>query len=175
MSQSQEYAAVQTRFERDGYCFPLPALSNDQAAGLRTKFEHAERQAPENLDQFDCFHTYSHLVIPAISQLALDPRITDWVSAILGQDLLLLHTSIFVKEPMTEKFVSWHQDLTYWGLDGIDEVTAWFAMTPATIDNGCMRFVAGSHNQWAQHEDRFHPDNMPVSYTHLTLPTILLV
>jgi len=160
VSQSQEYAAVRTRFERDGYCFPLPALSNDQAAELRTKFEHAERQAPENLDQFDCFHTYSHLVIPAISQLALDPRITDWVSAILGQDLLLLHTSIFVKEPMTEKFVSWHQDLAYWGLDGIDEVTAWFAMTPATIDNGCMRFVAGSHNQWAQHEDRYHPDNM---------------
>ena len=61
---------------------------------------------------------------------------------------------------MTEKFVSWHQDLAYWGLDGIDEVTAWFAMTPATIDNGCMRFVAGSHNQWAQHEDRYHPDNM---------------
>ena len=61
---------------------------------------------------------------------------------------------------MTEKFVSWHQDLTYWGLDGIDEVTAWFAMTPATIDNGCMRFVAGSHNQWARHEDRYHPDNM---------------
>ena len=91
----------------------LPALSNDQAAGLRTKFEHAERQAPENLDQFDGFHTYSHLVILAISQLALDSRITDWVSAILGQHLLLLHTSIFVKEPMTEKFVSWHQDLVY--------------------------------------------------------------
>jgi ectoine hydroxylase-related dioxygenase (phytanoyl-CoA dioxygenase family) len=135
-------------------------LSNDEAAGLRTKFEHAERQTPTNLDQFDCFHTYTHLVIPVISKLALDPRITDWVSAILGQDLLLLHTSIFVKEPMTEKFVSWHQDLAYWGLDGIDEVTAWFAMTPATIDNGCMRFVAGSHNQWAQHEDRYHPDNM---------------
>ena len=160
MSQSQEYAAVRTRFERDGYCFPLSALSKDEAAGLRTKFEHAERQTPTNLDQFDCFHTYSHLVIPVISKLALDPRITDWVSAILGQDLLLLHTSIFVKEPMTEKFVSWHQDLAYWGLDGIDEVTAWFAMTPATIDNGCMRFVAGSHNQWAQHEDRYHPDNM---------------
>jgi len=159
-SQSQAYTAVRTRFERDGYCFPLPALSNDEAAGLRTKFEHAERQTPTNLDQFDCFHTYSHLVIPVISKLALDPRITDWVSAILGQDLLLLHTSIFVKEPMTEKFVSWHQDLAYWGLDGIDEVTAWFAMTPATIDNGCMRFVAGSHNQWAQHEDRYHPDNM---------------
>jgi ectoine hydroxylase-related dioxygenase (phytanoyl-CoA dioxygenase family) len=87
-------------------------------------------------------------------------RIERHFSAILGQDILLLYTSIFAKEPMTESFVSWHQDLTYWGLDGIDEVTAWFAMTPATIDNGCMRFVAGSHNQWAPHEDRYHPDNM---------------
>ena len=160
MNQSQAYAAVRTQFERDGYCFPLPALSNDESAGLRKTLEHAERHAPTNLDQYDWRRAYSHIVIPAISQLALDPRITDWVSAILGQDLLLLHTSIFVKEPMTEKFVSWHQDLAYWGLDGIDEVTAWFAMTPATIDNGCMRFVAGSHNQWAQHEDRYHPDNM---------------
>ena len=160
MNQLQEYAAVRTRFDRDGYCFPLPALSNDEAAGLRAKFEHAERQTPTNLDQFGCVLEYPHLVIPVISKLALDPRITDWVSAILGQDLLLLRASIFVKEPMTEKFVSWHQDLTYWGLDGIDEVTAWLAMTPATKDNGCMRFVAGSHNQWAQHEDRYHPDNM---------------
>jgi ectoine hydroxylase-related dioxygenase (phytanoyl-CoA dioxygenase family) len=160
MNQLKPHAVVRAHFKRDGYYFPLPALNKEEAAALRTKIEYAEHEVSTNLHQFDCFRTYSHLVIPSIAELALDSRITDWVSAILGQDLLLLHTSLFIKEPMTGHFVSWHQDLTYWGLDGIDEVTAWFAMTSATIDNGCMRFIAGSHNKWVQHEDRHHPDNM---------------
>jgi ectoine hydroxylase-related dioxygenase (phytanoyl-CoA dioxygenase family) len=67
----------------------------------------------------------------------------------------------FIKEPDSRSFVSWHQDLNYWGLDGDREVTAWFALTPATIENGCMRFVPGSHRKTdVPHVDLFAPDNL---------------
>jgi ectoine hydroxylase-related dioxygenase (phytanoyl-CoA dioxygenase family) len=161
---------LQTSFERDGYCFPLPALNQQEAGALRAALEEAERVFPIELNGMEIFQTYSHLVVPAISQLAKDPRITDPVASLLGPNLLLLHTSIFIKEPMSTKFVSWHQDLTYWGLDQTDEVTAWLAVTPATTDNGCMRFVTSSHTAWAPHEDRYHPDNMLSRSQEITVP-----
>src|SRR5262249_29209277 len=42
-------------------------------------------------------------------------------------------------------FVSWHQDATYFGLEPLDEVTAWVAVSPATTESGCMRVLPGSH------------------------------
>jgi ectoine hydroxylase-related dioxygenase (phytanoyl-CoA dioxygenase family) len=46
-------------------------------------------------------------------------------------------------------------------LDGEDEVTAWVALTPATVETGCMRFVPGSHRQKdVAHVDSFAPDNL---------------
>ena len=46
-----------------------------------------------------------------------------------------------------DKFVAWHQDLTYWGLEPPQAVTAWLAIDDVDIDNGCMRVVPGSHRQ----------------------------
>jgi ectoine hydroxylase-related dioxygenase (phytanoyl-CoA dioxygenase family) len=83
------------------------------------------------------------------------------VSQIIGPDLLVWSCGFFIKEPDSGSYVSWHQDLNYWGLDGDQEVTAWFALTPATVENGCMRFVPGSHRKKAvPHVDSFAPDNL---------------
>ena len=65
-----------------------------------------------------------------------------------------------VKEPQTTAFISWHQDLTYWGYDDASEVTAWVALSPATSESGCMRFVPGSHRTLVEHRDTFDESNM---------------
>ena len=57
--------------------------------------------------------------------------------------------------------MTWHQDLTYWGLDDMDEVTAWVALSPSTTESGCMRFVPGSHKRsLVEHVDTFADDNL---------------
>ncbi|GIR55809.1 MAG: hypothetical protein CM15mP62_32800 [Rhodospirillaceae bacterium] len=57
--------------------------------------------------------------------------------------------------------MSWHQDSTYWGLEPADVVTAWFAMSEASIESGAMRFILGSH-KWEQlnHTDTFDSNNL---------------
>ncbi|MCP4874259.1 MAG: phytanoyl-CoA dioxygenase family protein, partial [Gammaproteobacteria bacterium] len=56
----------------------------------------------------------------------------------------------------TNKIVSWHQDLTYWGLgETDDEITAWIALSDVSVELGCMRFIPGSH----QHELLPHHDS----------------
>lgn len=43
------------------------------------------------------------------------------------------------------KFVAWHQDVTYWGLEPPLAVTAWYAVDDADAENGCMRVIPGTH------------------------------
>jgi chlorinating enzyme len=104
----------------------------------------------------------AHLVSEPSRAAAHDPRILDAVESILGPDLMLWSCEYFIKEARTAKVVSWHQDLTYWGMGETDhEVTAWVALSLATPESGCMRFVPGSHKQpIVNHTDTFADDNL---------------
>ena len=68
---------------------------------------------------------------------------------------------LFIKEAHSPKIVSWHQDLTYWGLDDAEETTCWVALSPANVASGCMKFVPGSHKkQLVAHKDTFDENNL---------------
>lgn len=160
LSQSQK-----DQYWRDGFLFPLPALSVDAALEARTAFEKMERDWL-NCDLPHPLNTYkrvnSHVVMPLAARIARDPGILDVVEGILGPDILIYSTEFFIKEPHTTQIVSMHQDLTYWGLGAVDGlVTAWIALSPATPASGCMDFVAGSHkNPILPHADSFDPNNL---------------
>lgn len=42
-------------------------------------------------------------------------------------------------------FVAWHQDVTYWGLEPPEALTAWYAVDDSDVENGCMRVLPGTH------------------------------
>ena len=89
------------------------------------------------------------------------PRSWNWCKRFFGPNLLVFETVFFIKEAHTPHFVSWHQDLTYWGLDELSKVTAWVALIPATAQSGCMQFVPGSHHKpIGEHHDTFEEINM---------------
>jgi non-heme Fe2+,alpha-ketoglutarate-dependent halogenase len=57
--------------------------------------------------------------------------------------------------------VSWHQDSAYYGLDPHEEVTAWVALTPSAVANGCLRVLPGSHLLADyRHEETYDPQNL---------------
>ncbi|MGI9407088.1 MAG: phytanoyl-CoA dioxygenase family protein [Hyphomicrobiaceae bacterium] len=155
------------KYKRDGYLFPIGIMSAEEAAGKRARLEALEargaeltKYAPRDLNQY--FRVNSHYVTELGADLASDPRILDAVEAILGPDLIAWGCEFFIKEPKTDKIVTWHQDLTYWGLGSTDQqVTAWLALSPVTVASGCMRFVPGSHtSEIVPHKDTFADDNL---------------
>jgi len=149
-----------TRFARDGYVFPLTAMSAGEAESYRQKLEEAERRFEAEPELRKCLRRYPNLVLPFVDQISRLPAITDAVAEILGPDLLVLDPPFFIKEPHSPHYVSWHQDLHYWGLAGEEEVTAWVALSPATVESGCMRFVPGSHKQVVDHIDTHAETNL---------------
>ena len=85
-----------------------------------------------------------------IWKLAIHPNIVDVIEALIGPDIMLLATHFFCKYGPKEKFVAWHQDVTYWGLEPPDAVTAWYAIDDSDVGNGCMRVIPSSHHKGVQ-------------------------
>jgi len=152
-------------YRRDGYLCPIDVFRPEEAARHRAALEGQEAEygdggLPRPINQYH--RVNAHLVSEVARTVALDPRIIDAVQSLLGPDLMLWACEYFIKEAHTDKIVTWHQDLTYWGMGETDhEVTAWLALSPATAASGCMRFVPGSHKQAiVAHTDTFAADNL---------------
>jgi len=148
------------KFEQDGCLLPLTIMDEVDALELRRQLEAAERFAGDDSRLKNAIKAGGNQVLPFLADLCRDPRITDPVASVLGEDLLLWACSLFVKEPGSDSFISWHQDVHYWGLEEASEVTAWLALSPATLESGCMKFVPGSHKTRVAHRDTFAVDNM---------------
>lgn len=155
-----DMSKVARRFADDGYVFPIDVLDGEDALSYRRELESLEERALGrklgNKDQLN----YPHVIFRFAYQIACHPKILDTIEAILGPDILVWGSTFFIKEPHTKSFVSWHQDLRYWGLDSDAEVSAWLALSPVSEANGCMRFVPGSHlGDLLPHIDTFEDDN----------------
>ena len=150
--------AIASRFEADGFCFPIRVIGETDAAINLHRVIRAEEAGEE---RSRLLRSKAHLAYRFIDRLARTPAILDCVERILGPDLLLWGSSCFVKAPGSPSYVSWHQDLNYWGLNSTDEVSAWLALSASTEANGCMRFVPGSHLRGKlAHRDSFEEDNL---------------
>jgi len=65
---------------------------------------------------------------------------------LMGEDMDFDFDMLIDKAPRTETPTPFHQDMAYWiDLPDRRAVSCWIALDEATVDNGCMWFVPGSH------------------------------
>ncbi len=133
------------RYQRHGCVFPIPVLSGaeltEAQAGLSTLLRrHGEPPGPERRHN-------PHLYLVWAADLVRRPALLDAVESILGQDILLWRSTLFVKPAHHPSYVAWHQDSVYWDLQGDEVATAWIALTDSTLENGCVQVVEGSHRE----------------------------
>lgn len=146
-------------YERDGFVCPVPVLSTAEAQAARAELEawEAARGAPIDFPE----KSKSYLLFDWADQLVHHPRILDAVEDLIGPDILVYHSTLFLKEAHSAAFVRWHQDSTYFYLAPHLHVTAWVALSDASEAAGCMRALPGSH-RWGSiaHDDKPEPMNM---------------
>ena len=87
----------------------------------------------------------AHLKYGKAYDLLTHPRIIDYIRDLLGDDIVAWGSHYFCKLPHDGKIVAWHQDASYWPLTPSKTVTVWLAIDDADTENGCMRFLSGSH------------------------------
>jgi ectoine hydroxylase-related dioxygenase (phytanoyl-CoA dioxygenase family) len=129
-------------YRMNGCLSGIPVLNQAESDDIRVQFDALE--AREGREKARIGLVDRHFDQEFIWRLAIHPQILDVVEAVIGPNLLLLATHFFCKYGQEEKYVAWHQDATYWGLQPPCTVTAWYAVDDSDRENGCMRVIPGS-------------------------------
>ena len=152
VSQIQEY-------EETGFLSPIDVMSEDEAIRYRERLEEAEANHPEHIHAEN--RNNAHLCFMFLDELAHHPVILDVVEDLIGANFTLWASVLFIKEPNSSAYVSWHQDATYMAMNKNTFLTPWIALSPSNLETGCMSMIPRSHHKHiVEHEDTFADDNI---------------
>ena len=148
-----------SRYQNDGVVAPITVMPRSVAQELRRRLESVEKSFPQQIGPEK--RNNAHYVLACLDEIVHHDEILDAVECLIGPDIILTNTVLFIKEPNSLHHVTYHQDATYMGLEPQDSLTAWIALTESTRENGCVRMIQVSHLlDIQQHIDTFGEDNI---------------
>jgi ectoine hydroxylase-related dioxygenase (phytanoyl-CoA dioxygenase family) len=148
-------------FHREGY-LALPAITTqEEVAQIREIYDRlfAQRAGRDEGNQFDLAGTDDEgreaslpqilmpvKYAPELEHTQLRRNALAIAKQLLGEDAVHQGEHAIMKPPRHGAVTPWHQDEAYWdgGLN-YNALSIWVPLQPATLDNGCMHFIPGSH------------------------------
>ncbi len=130
------------QYHRDGFLFPVRVMSDRDAAAFGQRVQETEAAGKLKARGGE---TKFYLRFPWVYELATRPALLDIVEDIVGPDIMIYHNALWAKRGGGGHYVSWHQDNTYFGHYPCEVLSMWIALTPVTVENGCMQFLPGTH------------------------------
>jgi non-haem Fe2+, alpha-ketoglutarate-dependent halogenase len=147
------------QYKDEGFISPIDIFSKSRANEIRNEIEMIEEKIPGELDKSGRYN--AHLISPLLDEVTHDSKILDAIQCVIGENILVCGTTLFIKNPNEKGFVSYHQDAKYIGLKPYNWVTAWIAITDSNEHNGCMRMWSGSHKgNLKDHDQMFNEGNL---------------
>jgi len=132
-------------FNECGFIAPITIFDTNEITAIRNYFDGllAEVIAAGG-DSYSI--SSAHLKYGPVFDLLKEPRITNVVADLLGENVIGWGSHFFCKLPNDGKAVAWHQDASYWPLSPSKAVTVWLAIDDADRENACVKFISGSHH-----------------------------
>ena len=147
-------------YEENGYLAGVRVFDDAQVGALRAELaelmnpEHPARplwyefNSNESADPARAlFHALgAWRIAPAFHDALWNPRFTVPASQLLGGAVRFWHDQLFCKPARHGGVVAWHQDYSYWTrTTPLAHLTCWAGLDDSTRENGCVRYVPGSH------------------------------
>ncbi len=147
-------------FDENGYVSGVRILNDDQVAALKEELEEFFESDHEGRELWYEYHTNespdpSQVLFHALGAWRLRPGFHDvlWnpaftkpASQLLEGAVRFWHDQLFCKPAQHGGVVAWHQDYSYWTrTKPLAHLTCWIGLDDATVDNGCVHYVPGSH------------------------------
>lgn len=148
---------MQSEFEKNGFVVVPDVFSEKEISGISAEVDRVlsgeGSYLPENevilepntnpprVRNAFRLHLYNNDFLNA----ARHPPLVNAVESLLGTGLRLYGSQVFAKPAHVGSVVPQHQDMPYWPFAPYEMVSAWIALDDSTIENGCVRYVAGSH------------------------------
>ncbi len=150
-------------YRADGCLYPVLIFDETETAACRRQMAAIEAtHAPASLGglRAETFRYKPHLIFTWLDRLVHDRRLLDAVEDLIGPDILVWASALFIKDARDPGYVAWHQDSITYGLDGSALVSAWIALTDTGPANAAMRYIPGSHRDGPlPHTDKWAPNN----------------
>lgn len=135
-------------FVENGFLGPYAAMPPDEMASIRRQIEDQvlTTDGPNPRSRMQS----RHMDQAVIFDLATHPAIIDRIAGLLGPDLIVWATNLWLKEPGGAQ-IPWHQDINFWPLEPPVNASAWIAIDEVTVENACVQIIPGSHRQSLPH------------------------
>jgi non-haem Fe2+, alpha-ketoglutarate-dependent halogenase len=156
--------ANQAFYEEHGYLYPLRVFGEPETAEFRRQFDEYTESNRDRLNKMiprerRAVYGLTHLELPWVYQMASHPKVLDAVEGAIGPNILVWGSDWFVKFAHDPAFISWHQDGAYWGMNPPKVTTAWIALSPSTLESGCMQVMPGTQKMQFEQRETYARDN----------------
>ncbi|MFN9593169.1 MAG: phytanoyl-CoA dioxygenase family protein [Pirellulaceae bacterium] len=132
-------------YNQRGFVAPLKVYEPEQIHQIRAYFDDLlARVVAAGGNSYSI--SSAHLAYGPVHDILTNPTIVDYAADLRGENVIAGGSHFVCKMPGDGKGVAWHQDASYWPLTPSKALTVWLAIDDADQENGCMRFVAGSHH-----------------------------
>lgn len=147
-------------YHENGYLAGVGMLTDEQVERLRGELGELVDPAHPGHGLFYEFHSNespdpSRVLFHALGAWRITRGFHDilWngaftmaASQLLGGSVRFWHDQLFCKPARDGGVVAWHQDYSYWTrTQPMAHLTCWIGLDDATVDNGCLHYVPGSH------------------------------
>lgn len=144
-----------SNYKKDGYVTPDWIFSNKKVMSLKENIDKIIFQNPSiRPEQLVCPHInggtsgeLKNTNHKYFLKLGHTKTITDMVSQLLGNNLILWGSQIFCKPSYDGMEVPMHQDSHYWPIKPMSTCSIWIAADNASKINGCLIVIPGSHHE----------------------------
>ena len=150
------YETEKQAYDQQGFVIVRQLLNPDDFAELQENLARYVREVVPNLPDADAFYhdrsrpdTLKQLQRmggdPYFGQYIQNSKWTALAQALVGEPVSADQPEWFNKPPGTNHVTPPHQDNYYFCLTPSNVVTIWMALDKVDAENGCLRYVAGSH------------------------------
>jgi ectoine hydroxylase-related dioxygenase (phytanoyl-CoA dioxygenase family) len=151
------------RFERHGFLPGVRILDDRQIDALRAELAELVAPTHEGRELWYEYHSNESsdagtVLFHALGAWRTRPGLHDvlWhpafslpASQLLRGPVRFWHDQLFCKPAKHGGVVAWHQDYSYWTrTTPMQHLTCWIGLDDATIENGCVHYIPGSH-RWS--------------------------
>lgn len=108
------------------------------------------------LRRFLCVH-YPHKLSGLMLDTMRHPAIVSALTSLIGPNVKAMQSMLFIKSE-GEPGQAWHQDELFIPTRDRSLAAAWIALDDATVENGCLWVLPGSHRRGVLYPNREHDD-----------------
>jgi phytanoyl-CoA hydroxylase len=158
MTMTADLMVLRQQYDRDGFVVIRRFLDVDELSLLQRELERYITDVVPRLPDSDAFYVVKSRAetLKQLQHMGGDPFFSEYrrhpgwdalAAALIGEPCEVQEPEWFNKPPGTSHETPPHQDNFYFCLQPPHVATLWLALDPVDTENGCLRYVAGSHRR----------------------------